>query len=274
VEVINFGVSGYGTSQEYLTLQHFVWEYSPDIVLLAFLTLNDFNDNCRELADRPGILRPYFVLRGDGLELDTSFVGDPAYRSQKTRFLGSLRDWLAFHSRVHQLYDRARKILAAPQEKFMDSLERGRLGLFEGEYREPADSSWEHGWRITELLLLKMRDEVARHNARFLLVTLTNAIQVYPDSTIRRKFTDSRGITDLFYADHRLERFAHDHGIEVVTLAPIFQAYADRYKVYLHGFKNWKIGDGHWNRDGHELAGEVIASYICQKPVPPSKSSE
>jgi hypothetical protein len=38
VEVINFGVSGYGTAQ---TLRHRVWPYHPDIVVLAFAAGND-----------------------------------------------------------------------------------------------------------------------------------------------------------------------------------------------------------------------------------------
>src|SRR5437764_648638 len=35
VEVINFGVSGYGTAQELWTLREKVCDYSPDVVLLA-----------------------------------------------------------------------------------------------------------------------------------------------------------------------------------------------------------------------------------------------
>ena len=49
VEVINFGVSGYGTAQELITLRNQVWQYSPDIVLLAFTTNNDISDNVRGL---------------------------------------------------------------------------------------------------------------------------------------------------------------------------------------------------------------------------------
>src|SRR6266403_352890 len=45
VEVINFGVSGYGTAQELLTLREHVWKYDPDIILLAFYTGNDFFNN-------------------------------------------------------------------------------------------------------------------------------------------------------------------------------------------------------------------------------------
>src|SRR5882757_5111470 len=32
VEIVNFGVSGYGTAQEFLTLKGKVWKYSPDLV--------------------------------------------------------------------------------------------------------------------------------------------------------------------------------------------------------------------------------------------------
>ncbi|PYS36571.1 MAG: hypothetical protein DMF75_00625 [Acidobacteria bacterium] len=45
IEVINFGVSGYGTAQEFLMLHQRVWQYSPDVVLLAVTTNNDVTDN-------------------------------------------------------------------------------------------------------------------------------------------------------------------------------------------------------------------------------------
>jgi hypothetical protein len=48
-EAINFGISGFGTAQELIMLRHRVWDYSPDIVILAFLTDNDISDNFRAL---------------------------------------------------------------------------------------------------------------------------------------------------------------------------------------------------------------------------------
>ncbi|PWT94005.1 MAG: hypothetical protein C5B55_03415 [Blastocatellia bacterium] len=59
VEVINFGVSGYGTAQELLTIRERVWSYSPDLVILAFTTGNDISDNVRELKRAADI--PYFI---------------------------------------------------------------------------------------------------------------------------------------------------------------------------------------------------------------------
>ena len=49
VEVINLGISGHGTAQEYLTLKHHGWRYSPDLVLVAFYTGNDVRNNSRAL---------------------------------------------------------------------------------------------------------------------------------------------------------------------------------------------------------------------------------
>src|SRR5262245_10655025 len=71
IEVINFGVAGYGTAQELLTLRHRVWDYSPDLVLLAFLSGNDVRNNLRSLEQDP--MRPYFVYQEETLVLDDSF---------------------------------------------------------------------------------------------------------------------------------------------------------------------------------------------------------
>src|SRR5919108_5792949 len=44
-EVLNLGVSGFGTAQEYLTLKHYGLEYKPDLVILNFFIGNDVRDN-------------------------------------------------------------------------------------------------------------------------------------------------------------------------------------------------------------------------------------
>lgn len=73
VEVINFGVAGYGTAQELITLRERVWQYSPDLVLLAFLPINDLTDNSRVLRVRSDPNVPYFEIRDGTLILDSFF---------------------------------------------------------------------------------------------------------------------------------------------------------------------------------------------------------
>ena len=62
VEVINFGQSGFSTTQELLALRHRVWQYSPEVVLLAFFTGNDVSDNSPALMQWD--YNPLFQLPG------------------------------------------------------------------------------------------------------------------------------------------------------------------------------------------------------------------
>src|SRR5688500_9325681 len=70
VEVLAFGVSGYGTAQQALLLESTAMRYQPDLVLLAFAG-NDLINNSRKLEAENE--RPFFVPDGDGLRLDASF---------------------------------------------------------------------------------------------------------------------------------------------------------------------------------------------------------
>jgi lysophospholipase L1-like esterase len=56
-EVLNFGVSGYGTDQEYLLAQQVIPEYSPDALFLMY-SKNDSRDNTTNF--RYGAYKPYF----------------------------------------------------------------------------------------------------------------------------------------------------------------------------------------------------------------------
>jgi hypothetical protein len=59
-EVLNLGQSGFGTAEEYMRYIHFGVQYSPDLVILALLTGNDFLDNSRVLSS--GGHEFYFVI--------------------------------------------------------------------------------------------------------------------------------------------------------------------------------------------------------------------
>ena len=73
-EVINLGVGGFGTTQEYLMLKEEGARYEPDIVLLAWLPANDVRNNHRSLetiiwgtSERQKVRgRPFAVVSTDG----------------------------------------------------------------------------------------------------------------------------------------------------------------------------------------------------------------
>lgn len=257
VEVINFGVSSFGTAQQLLTLRHKVWKYSPDIVVLAFTTGNDIKDNSRALAQDPD-LRAYFVNHDGRLIPDMSFLQSSRFRRQRS-LLGRTLIWLKSNSRIVQKLNDVRSAYRARSE----AQDQKIVDAYNLVYRQPTDPIWHEAWRVTEGIILLMRDEVKSKGAKFLLVTLTNDLQVHPDFTVRQNFARSINVNDLSYPDRRIREFGEREGVSVVNLAPLFGDWSERNKVALHGFGG-RIGFGHWNAEGNRLAGERVSEVLCE----------
>jgi lysophospholipase L1-like esterase len=264
VEVINFGVSGYSTAQELLTLRHHVWTYEPDLVLLAFFQGNDLTENTRALDGDP--MRPYFLYANQDLLLDASFRSSDAYR-RRASWYGRVGFTLVQHSRLLQAVYRAKDLVTARQREGQGEVTEGvpqEPRVDNRIYGPPRDPEWRAAWRVTEGLLKQMHREVRRRAAHFLVVTLSTGAQVYPDPTFRAYFKSSLGIDDLFYTDHRIRELGEQTGFSVLNLAPQMQLWATFTGGWLHGFENSQWGVGHWNRAGHRLAGEMIADALCE----------
>lgn len=264
VETLNFGVSGYGTAQELLTLKSRVWKYRPDLVLLAFYSGNDVRNNYRPLEQDP--MRPYFVLDHGRLALDDSFRATEGYRLRRSLPARALYAvWN--HSRVLQLGKmgksaldgyvgawKARRVTTQPIEE---------LGLDNAVYQPPADAAWTAAWAATEAMLREMDAETRRHGARFAIASLSTPIQVDPRVAKRQAFARELNVPDLLYPDRRLAAFGREAGIPFLALAPPLADYAAKTGRYLHGFPNTKPGEGHWNAAGHREAARLLTAWIC-----------
>jgi hypothetical protein len=280
IEVINFGVSGYGTAQELMTLRQKVWDYSPDVVVLAFTTLNDIYDNSRALSKSEEV--PYFVYRNGALEYDASFRDSRIYRQRDSK-LSKVGRWFHDHLRTVQLahhvqfvlrlrlsdWRNRRRAAATPAQTKpgtrlpKTSFTAETIGIENMIYIEPQSEEWKEAWRVTEGLILEMSNEVRQHGARFVVVTLSNAIQVYPDPLVRQNFMNYLGIDNVFYANQRLQDLSSRDNIQFMDLAEPMQTFADQNKVFLHGFGS-DLGNGHWNPAGHRVAAEIIAQKFCR----------
>src|SRR6185295_8006416 len=91
VEVLNFGVPGFGTGQELLELRDRVWQFNPDMIVLQFYAGNDMFNNYRALNSSPE-LAPYFLLKNGKLELDNSFKTGRTYNPLYIKLKGISAD--------------------------------------------------------------------------------------------------------------------------------------------------------------------------------------
>jgi len=267
VEVLNFGVSGFSTTRELITLRQRVWQYSPDIVLLLVTTRNDIRDNSRALDPYANSGLPYFVYQEGSLTLDDSALqarNRSFYFRLQQSFIGKSVNWLRDHLRLMGLIDNAREAYQwreQPTDKGQNS--PGEAGLDDEVFSAPTNSNWAEAWRVTEGLIVQMRSEVNAKAAKFLVVTGSSGIQVSPDASLRSEYMKRLNIDTLFYPDVRIKSLGERESFEVLTLAPALADYANRNQVFLHGSGETK-GRGHWNETGHRVVGELIAEKVCE----------
>lgn len=273
-EVINFGVSGYGTAQELIMLRRRVWAYDPDIVLLAVTPGNDVRNNSRSLEkdDR----RPYFVRENGRLVEDASFRELFGFRMRQSalgQVLAQLRDSSRLFQLLNESIRRLKQLTVMGQRNDHIDPEwdmwkaspwlKGEVGLDIETYSEPRNPIWQEAWVITEDLIMEMYADIESRGKAFVVATVTSGPQVVPDPVGRHAFEHYLGVSDLFYSENRIRMLAANH-FRVVALAPIFQAHADEQSIFLHGFENSGMGRGHWNIAGHRLAGRVLAHELCE----------
>jgi len=259
VEVINFGVQGYSTAQELIMLRKKVWDYSPDIVILAFFIGNDVINNSPKLEyDR---YRPFFAYDASGkLVPDMSFRNlAPIDRNERA---------VSFVDRMPSLIVNNSRILQVIKKVDLDwkkrELSEDFTNLSTQNFKEPQDAAWQEAWRVTEGLIVTMWNEVVQKNADFLVVTIGDPMQVRPEAQERKKFMTKNNIQDLFYPERRLEKLGLREGFPVLNLSEQFQDYTDKYQVCAHGFENYVPCGGHWNELGHRLASILINRNLCQ----------
>ena len=289
IEVINFGVSGFGTTQEYLMLQSTAIRYQPDLVLLAFTAGNDVRNNAKRLE--PEKVRPFFRLGPhDLLTLDASFVEDPQFKSRASYLPEVLRS-LSDRWRVLQLAHAAKNALAASRQPIdaqasdlrlgpaalaprRDAEEEGAWSVTErllakeagqdlAVLAPPRDAEWEAAWSLTDRIIEELSAYAKSHGSRVVLTPITLSAQVRPDRRFREQLQERLGVADLFYPERRMEALAKRAGIQTISLAREMQRIADAENVYFHGFPNSGIGVGHMNEKGHRVVANIIARELC-----------
>ncbi len=142
MRIVNAGISGYGTDQEYLLLNRIWGTVAPNVVVLIFCVDNDRDDNTSNMR-YGGYYKPYVEGTADGA---WRFAGQPVPRSRHFYFTDDRlvkHLWLARAALTGYIYWRYPEIavpdptehLLATMREFVES--RGAKFLVGLQYREP-----------------------------------------------------------------------------------------------------------------------------------------
>ena len=264
LEVINLGVSGYGTDQELLLWRTRAWEWKPDEVLLVVTLFTDLNDNLG--TERYGYQKPAFRFDSEG---NAHLLNVPVLKKSPAeqarvptpgRATG-LAASLIEHSDLACVIVNAFLSGGVFREFFEKrGLVLARGGGVEREhvlYQSPPSDAAEAAWKILAGLIGLLNAEVKQSGARLTIVAVPSPVQVYPDAW--RKLLHNQGAEspgrftlDAALPNRLLREVAERQQIGVIDLLSDFQA-AARTNDFLYFPVN-----GHWTKAGNQLAAEVI----------------
>lgn len=266
-EVINCGVSGFGTAQELLMLQNYVLPLNPDAVLLSVFPENDLWNNSRALAGDETI--PYFAIGESGdLVLDTSFRQSLPWLTACTTYERAKRRVVNL-SRTLQVIQRAKLNLFQPSARLLDAnvgdeptaALQAQFDQATYVYRHSDEPSHQAAWQITERLIAAIDAECKSRGIVCIVFTASSPAQVFPEQSIRHALLQKNALVDLLYPDHRLKAFCQQSKITFIPLASLLAKDVESDPKFLHGFGRW-LGFGHWNADGHLLATEKLVEVV------------
>ena len=234
VELINFGVSGYGTDQELLWYRDLGRQFDVDQVILAFTPYNDVSNNLSAAAY--GYDKPHFVLSDSELHHNADHLKEREKIETWKSFLSATRVGSLIHSAILGIRYITVKTLF-PAQGVADAADQIRNS------NDVSDRDLE-GLELTIALIEALRDDVQSAGAN-LIVTfipykphiLTNTNRNHPFVPILMERLDALGIDGF-----------------------------DPYDVFLkaaeEGAVLYNARDNHFNASGHALFAKVLIEQL------------
>ncbi len=226
LDVLNFGVEGYGTAQELLRLQRDGLRYRPDVVVLNMCIENDPVDNWRaaNLYEEQHA-QPYFRLEQGRLVLHAAQLALPAWR----------RVALAIERRSLLF---GRLVTPRPAPAPADTNVRWRMAKAQALRERPAVLA------LTQRLVLEAARSAVAGGARFLLVLHPNKHALSAGPSMLPDLRDAPELANLE---------CYDPSVDYRALG------LSAHDVLLDG-------SGHLNPRGHALFAALLARRLNAAP--------
>ena len=284
VEVLNFGMSGFGTVEELVAYRTKVAPFHPDVVVVAFLPKNDVRDNSMPLrsralegwGDEPPENVPFFGLNRQGELVQIYWPREDRY-ADKAKKSATPKRGLLSRSRAYQLcqhfytevlwpgWQRLRWWAGSGNRiPSLDRSEDWHLGV----YMEP-QGEWAPAWEITEKTLLLFKKEVEQQGAKLVVITLPTdfELDVNPEKEyfVRTGYRFPSGF-DVTYPHRRLAAFCKQNGILFKSMYEPFMRYRNEHGM-THKPYMGRWCDGHYSPLGHRLLAENLSSYLSDQGI-------
>ena len=277
LEVVNLGVSGYGTDQELLLYRKLGRKFQADQVLLAVTPYTDLMDN--QFAVRYGHPKPLFKQPEDKrpgpLELTNVPVPQMADWSDKPQQMDTDRHWLCQLATRSSL---AASILNATSTNpsAREWLEQRRIRIPRNISHDWAISChtselplpWEQAFELLTRLIQQFHTEVAANGVELSILLVPSVIDVDPVLWDEFQQQNHRPYGQQWDRDHvrrRLKDFCKSSGIQLVDPTDALRSAAE-HNSYL--YYPW---NQHWTPAGHQIVAELLQEELANSPDDPNR---
>jgi hypothetical protein len=236
LELVNMGVSGYGTDQELLLYRDFGSKFDVDAVVLAFTTYNDIDNNLDKRAY--GYQKPYFKL-DNGLTLHDGHIADSTLRRLWNGFLQESRAASLVNTGVLNL----RYMVSArfdSDKALSKAVDRVRT------VKELTKKD-KKGLDLTAAIIAALRDAVEARGAQFLVVYIP-----FKPHILAQVDNDHPLVAPL---SERLDALGVKH----------FSPYAAFLAQAKAGTQLFNGKDNHFNAAGHKAFGAFVAANLPKR---------
>lgn len=218
VDMINLGVSGYSTAQQYLTLKNEGFKYQPDLVILG-LYMSNINRNLDTVS------RPFLSFNGDSLvpvNVPINYKAALTVSDEQPYTYG----WLETHLKSVQIIEERLNYLM----RRIDPL--------------PQYEDGQVGWLLLKKIIKEMNDRCKKRDCDLVVILIPN--QGFYGGTLEY-WTSKKPFEQMI-------RFTKEENIPCINLLPTLSEYTKNHSLNSILIK----GDGHWNALGHMLVADYI----------------
>lgn len=263
VELVNLGVSGYGSDQEFLLWLKKGYLWKPDDIILMITIVNDPWENLVSTAY--GYPKPLLKLRKDGKlvltntpipQRDTPWnKPKESYKIERHGWVYSLLTKSAFANLFITVISENRTV-----RNYMESkhLIPSRSPGYDWEYPlylTILDKESYKAWNLFFKIISALNSSVRAKRARLSIVIIPSIIQIYPElwNGFLKRSSIPKGIhMDKEAPNRRIVKWCQDNDIKVIDLLPALTN-AGKGNPYLYYPINL-----HWTRDGHNVVSEIL----------------
>jgi hypothetical protein len=247
-QVISIGKSSWGQRDELDALHEYGRQIAPDVVVTLFLPLNDVENNSPKLRNQTKLQH---------LDPELMFRPGWARRAGETMpffwFERSVLNQLISHRlALNAMGPGSRGDASIPVDYFV--------------YATDPDEDWQAAWAATEQLVVETAEQAKALGSRYAVASASTPQGVLgPEAGLEAlvaSYPAMKGRNwDLLLPARRMAEICRRNKIPFIALEPPMREVTES-GLRLH----WRY-DGHWNGEGNDVAGALLAEFIASEFV-------